>query len=624
MNCVLDDRMRYRGWRWRLAGHHRWIAPIGWGVISLTVSVQLASAAAPTGRAWIEQSNGYTRMLFDVQLKHSPEQGSREGLARFDAQISDPRLADDLVQRRELEAVLSTLKTARTQVTDKDVQEDLDILQRAFELQFRMDDFALEHLVTAFNPSEFVFEGIQALLDDQVPAGRRPAALVRLRKYSGLERGFTPYAELVKQRASEQLAKPGVFFPPKALLETQLDRNPNYLKGIPLLFKKYHLHGWEAAFTELKAQLLDYDAWVRANLLPKARTDFREPPEQYGLDLEQNGIDVPPAEIATRAHAAFDQDQAAMAPLAAQVAQANGLAPSDYRAVIAELKKHQITGTAIVPFYENRLHEIERIITNRALLTLPNRPAIIRLASAAETAQAPAPHMVGPPFLNNTGQRGEFALPLTMPASSGAKDDRYDDFTYDAVGWTIIAHEARPGHELQFDSMLEHGVSLARVRYALNSTNTEGWGLYAEYIMQPFEPAEAQLVTLQSRLLRDARAFLDPELQSGQITTAQAFEVLTRDIVLSHAFATEEVERYTLENPGQAVSYFYGYTQLLSLRKETETELGTKFNQQRFHDFVLGQGLLPPSLLRKAVLEDFVRPNCERLEGPQSTANSPK
>jgi uncharacterized protein (DUF885 family) len=229
-----------------------------------------------------------------------------------------------------------------------------------------------------------------------------------------------------------------------------------------------------------------------------------------------------------------------------------------------------------------------------------------RLASAAETAQAPAPHMVSPPFLNNTGQRGEFVLPLTMPSSSGAKDDRYDDFTYDAIGWAIIAHEARPGHELQFDSMLERGVSLARVRFALNSTNTEGWGLYAEYIMQPFEPAEAQLVTLQSRLLRDARAFLDPELQSGQITTVQAFEVLTEDVVLSHAFATEEIERYTLQNPGQAVSYFYGYTQLLSLRKETEAALGAKFNQLRFHDFVLGQGLLPPNLLRNAVLEDFV------------------
>jgi uncharacterized protein (DUF885 family) len=197
-------------------------------------------------------------------------------------------------------------------------------------------------------------------------------------------------------------------------------------------------------------------------------------------------------------------------------------------------------------------------------------------------------------------------LPLTMPGAGGAKDDRFDDFTYDAAAWTLTAHEARPGHELQFDSMLEHGISLARVRYAGNSSNTEGWALYAEYIMQSYEPLEGQLATLQSRLLRDARAFLDPELQSGKISTTQAFELLRNDVVLSHAFATEEIERFTLDSPGQAVSYFYGYTQLLALRKETEAALGTKFNQQRFHDFLLGQGLLPTYLLRKAVREDFV------------------
>lgn len=577
-----------------------------WGIVFLILSAQVASAAEPDGKAWVEQSNHYTRMLFDVQLRHSPEQGSTEGLARFDAQISDPRLADELVQRRELETVLNKLRTARTQVTDKNVQEDLDILQGAFELQFRMDDFAQAHLVSAFNPSESVFEGIKVLLDDQVPADRRPAALIRLRKYAGLEPGFAPYAELVKQRTKEQLAKPAVFFPPKTLLEHQLERNPDYLQGIPLLFKKYHLHGWETAFAKLNTQLLGYDTWVRVNLLQKARTDFREAPGEYALDLEQNGIDVSPTEIAAQAHAAFERDQAAMAPLAKQVARSNGFPSSDYRAVIAELKKRQITGAAIVPFYEKRLHEIEQIITTNALVTLPNRPLIIRLASAAETVQAPSPHMGGISFLNNTGQSGEFVLPLTMPSSNGDKEDRYDDFTYDAVGWTLAAHEARPGHELQFDSMLEHGVSLARMRYALNSTDTEGWALYAEYIMQPFEPAEAQLVTLQSRLLRDARAFLDPELQSGKITTAQAFKVLTEDVVLSHAFATEEIERYTLDSPGQAVSYFYGYTQLLALRKETEAALGAKFNQLRFHDFVIGQGLLTPSLLRKAVLEHFV------------------
>jgi hypothetical protein len=274
--------------------------------------------------------------------------------------------------------------------------------------------------------------------------------------------------------------------------------------------------------------------------------------------------------------------------------------------VIAELKKKQITGDAILPFYQGRLHEIEQIIAAKNLVTLPGRPAIIRLATAAETAQQPAPHMSPPPFLHNTGQRGEFVLPLNIPSNSGGAADEYDDFTFDAVSWTLTAHEARPGHELQFDSMVEHGVSLARALYAFNSTNAEGWGLYSEYIMQPYEPLEGQLLTLQLRLLRAARAFLDPELQSGAVTPGQAYAVLEKDVMLSHAFAKEEVERFTYRSPGQANSYFYGYTRLLSLRKETEQALGPKFDQKKFHDFILSQGLLPPDLMRKAVLEEFV------------------
>jgi uncharacterized protein (DUF885 family) len=119
-------------------------------------------------------------------------------------------------------------------------------------------------------------------------------------------------------------------------------------------------------------------------------------------------------------------------------------------------------------------------------------------------------------------------------------------------------------------------------------------------------PPEGQLVSLDYRLMRAARAFLDPELQAGKIQPADAFHVLEQDVVQSHAFALEEVERYTYRAPGQANSYFYGYTKLIALRKEAEAALGSKFNQQKFHDFILAQGLLPPDLMRKAVMEDFV------------------
>ena len=561
----------------------------------------------PADHAWIATSDRFTKMLVQVEMKHSPESGSRQGLAEYDELISQPTLADEDQERKEIQEVVAKFKAALPQQKQKEVAQDLEIMIRRIELQFQIEDYQRTHEVPFVNASQQVFLGLRILLDEQTPAERRPAAVMRIRRYAGLDPQFKSLTEILKQRVNEQMAKPGVLYPAKVEIETELGRNSNYLEGIAALCKDYKLANWEEPYNKLKSELVDYDAWIRTTVLPKARADFRLPPEEYALALQNYGIDIPPAEMAAMAHKGFNEIQEEMKPIAAQIAKERKLPSSDYRDVIRELKKQQLVGDAILPFYENRLKQIEEIITKQQIVSLPDRPARIRIASAAETAQQPAPHMVPPPFLHNTGQKGEFVLPLNIPAGPGqTSSQKYDDFTFDAAAWTLTAHEARPGHELQFDSMVEHGVSIARARYAFNSTNVEGWGLYSEYLIRPHMPLEGQLVSLDYRLLRAARAFLDPELQSGKVTPEEAKRVLEQDVVQSPAFAEEEVERYTYRAPGQANSYYYGFTKLVALRKDVEGTLGSKFNQKKYHDFILAQGLLPPDLLRKAVMEDFV------------------
>ena len=549
-------------------------------------------------------------MLIDVSLKHNPEFGSMQGLAQYDTKVAQPTLADEDAERSETAAVLAKIKLAGLSEQQPKAKEDIEIMIRRVNLRFREQDYQLTHEVPFYNASQHVFSGIRILLDDQTPVERHPAAVVRLREYAGVEPGYTPITEILKKRTEEQMAKPGVIYPARTEIETEMARNANYIEGIAALMKKQKQTGWEEPLAKLKQQLTAYDAWIRATVLPKARSDFREPPERYALDLEGYGIDIPPDQLTKMAHEAFVEIQGEMKDVAAQIAKERKLPSSDYRDVIHELKKQQLVGDAILPFYENRLKQIEQIIVGHQIVSLPTRPARIRIATAAETAQQPAPHMVPPPFIHNTGQRGEFVLPLNIPAGPDqTSSEKYDDFTFDAAAWTLTAHEARPGHELQFDSMLENGVSLARVRYAFNSTNAEGWGLYSEYLIEPYMPLEGQLISLQLRLQRAARAFLDPELQEGKVTPEDAFRVLEHDVCLSHAFAEEEVERFTYRMPGQANSYFYGYTRLISLRKETEKALaakGVKFDQKKYHDFILAQGLLPPDMLRQAVLDEFI------------------
>ena len=559
-------------------------------------------------KAWVARSNENTRVLLTLQAKFSPESAGQAGFEGVDDQVFDLKPGINERSRKATKEAVAELRKRLQAEKDPLVRQDLEILIKAGEDNIRGSLINEKYYIPYFNLPQAVFFGLRSLLDDQIPEERRKSALARLRKYAGAEPGYTPITKLAEDRARERLNKPGLLGPAKIEVEKNLATQASFIDGIAKLFDKYKIEGYQEPHAKLKQQFAAYEQFVRKEILPRARADFRLPAEDYAFTLEQVGVDIPPAELAAKAHAAFNQIQSEMKQVATQVAKEKGWSTTDYRDVIRQLKKQQIVGEAILPHYISRLKDLEEIIRRERLLTLPGRPARIRIASEAESASTPAPNMRPPRLVGNKGEQGEFVLPLNIPAPPGSKEEtqRFDDFTYSSASWTLTAHETRPGHELQFASMVEHGVSDARAVYAFNSTNVEGWGLYAEAIAKPFMPAEGQLVSLQARLQRAARAFLDPELQSGKVTPAEAKRVLMEDVVLSEAMANQEVERYTFRSPGQATSYFYGYTRLMELRTDVEKALGNKFNQQEFHDYILSQGLLPPNLLRKAVLERFV------------------
>lgn len=563
------------------------------------------AAMAQMPPEWVTRSNQNTQILIDIDSKYSPEDASENGVRGFDDQVTV--FTADLHQRVRADYLKARDLLNERLAAEKDplVKQDLEILIKSADESIRGGEANYNAFLPYYNVGRIVYSGIQGLLDEQVDAARRPAAVARLKKYTGLTKGYTPMTQMAEARFRERLQKGGLLGPPKEEIEKDLADTGKYTTGIGLLMEKFHQKDYQDAMARLKTQLDEYDAFLRREVLPKARTDFRLPSEIYQLRLENAGVDYTPAELEKIGHAGFTEIQNEMKPIAARIAEARKLPSSDYRDVIRVLKKEQLGPTDIMPHYQKRLAEIEDIVRKNRLVTLPSRPAIIRLASAAETARQPAPHMLPPPLLNNHGERGQFVLPMGT-SGAGGEALKYDDFTFEAASWTLISHEARPGHELQFDSMVERGVSLARALYAFNSTNVEGWGLYSEWFMLPYMPDEGKLISLQLRMLRAARAFLDPELQEGTVTPADAMRVLQDEVVLSKAFATEEVDRYTFRSPGQAVSYYDGYTRLVDLRKDAEKALGPKFDVMKFHDFILSQGLLPPDLLRKAVMEEFV------------------
>ncbi|HKV13239.1 MAG TPA: DUF885 domain-containing protein [Thermoanaerobaculia bacterium] len=577
------------------------------GLAAALILAALPAAAAPAPvPEWVQRSDENTQVLLEVLARFAPEGAGQLGVPGLDEQILD--LTPGFQERTRAATRKAADELRRRLAAEKDpaVRQDLQILIQSTEDNTRGDEMEDKYFLPYFNVTQVVFGGLQALLDDQVEASRRPAALVRLKKYTGMAPGTKPLAVLGEDYVRTKLSDPKLLGPFKDQVERDLATNQTVVAGIGELFQKYGIKGYEEPYAKLKEQLAAYDAFVRKEILPRARTDFRLPPEVYAESLKQVGVDMPVEELVGRAQVAFREIQNEMEALAPLVAKEKKIAATGYREVLRELKKRQIVGEAILPLYEERIRGLEEIIRREKIVTLPDRPMKFRLATEAESVRSPAPHMQPPRLIGNTGEMGEFVLPLRIPGPEGQKNLELDDFTYDAFSWPLTAHEGRPGHELQFASLVEKGVSKARAIFALNSVNVEGWGLYAEAEVRPYLPLDGQLATLQSRLARAARAILDPSLQKGTVTREEAMRILREEVGLSEGMALQEVQRYTFRSPGQATAYFCGYTRLMELRAEVERLLGPKFDRQKFHDFLLSQGTLPPSLLRQAVLEEFV------------------
>ena len=549
--------------------------------------------------AWVQKSNEAAKPLLEYIAKYNPESASSAGIDEADLAVID--LKPNLYERTKADGqkIIQGLQQKEATESDPNLRRDLEILVTAQKNSLETRQLNHELMLPFYDVGQIVFGGLQTLLDPRNSLDRQANAIVRLRRYAGQEAGVEPITELAKARTEEMLSNSNLVRPYVAQVNDAINDTQTYLDGIAELFRKAKLTGWEKAHSTLTQQLLSYKDWLQKEILPQARQTNPLPPAIYADNLRNDGVLIDPQTLMERARFEFIEIRDEMQTLAKVIADQEKLSSADYRDVIRSLKHRTIPADNLVPFYQHRLEQIERLVEKHNIVTLPRRPMIIRLASAAESAEEPAPHMNPPRLIGNHGEYGEFVIP-------NGKDGLDEDFVNEGESWTLTAHEARPGHDLQFTSMVDNGVSIARSIFADNSANVEGWAVYMEAVMEPYEPLDGQLFSLDDRLLRIARAFLDPMLNLGLMKTEEAKAFLMNEVALSESDAAGEVQRYTYRDPGQAAAYFYGYMTLRELRERTELALGAKYDEKAYHDFILLQGLLPLDLMTEAIEKEFI------------------
>jgi hypothetical protein len=196
----------------------------------------------------------------------------------------------------------------------------------------------------------------------------------------------------------------------------------------------------------------------------------------------------------------------------------------------------------------------------------------------------------GPSRLSDNGVR--WASPPSAQLGyfwlATAKDPRPD-----------TVHEGVPGHYFQMCLSWLHPDPIRRHYY--DSGANEGIGFYAEEMMLQAglfdDSPHTREIIYNFMRLRALRVEVDVKLALGSFTIAQAADYLAQHVPMDRKTAEGEASLFATD-PGQAISYQIGKTQILHFLADAKLAQGDRFSVRAFHDFLWKNGNVPIALQR--------------------------
>jgi uncharacterized protein (DUF885 family) len=159
------------------------------------------------------------------------------------------------------------------------------------------------------------------------------------------------------------------------------------------------------------------------------------------------------------------------------------------------------------------------------------------------------------------------------------------------------AHEAYPGHHLQFVTANQHPRKWRRL--FAHAVFYEGWTLWCEQMMVDLRIDRSPWLSVQQlhdALWRCHRILVDLRLQTGRYSYEQAVQHLQKHLGFTCARAEADVNWYTAA-PGVPMSYWLG--RLENERLHQRLMIGRGWSLRRFNDWLLSFGTVPQAWIEK-------------------------
>ena len=162
------------------------------------------------------------------------------------------------------------------------------------------------------------------------------------------------------------------------------------------------------------------------------------------------------------------------------------------------------------------------------------------------------------------------------------------------------AHEAYPGHHLQFCTANRHPSPVRR--WFAHSVFYEGWTLWCEQMAVDYgvnQDETARLNLLHDALWRAHRILVDCGLHAGELTYEGAVKHLMKHVGFTRGRAEGDVNWYTAA-PTVPMSYLIGKMEVVRLKRRKVDEGG--WSLKRFNDWLLSFGTVPQRWLEQSGL----------------------
>ena len=429
-----------------------------------------------------------------------------------------------------------------------------------------------------------------------------------------MSRNFAPAPDRLRSVIAREKLIPRVFQsarenlknPPQIYTQVALEQLPGivsfFQNDVPKAFQTVSDAALVAEFKKTNEAVIGalnaYQTYLKSDLLPRSRGDFRIGAETYRKKLLYGEmVDIPLDRLLEIGYQDLHRNQEMFKRVAAQIDPRR--TPQQ---ILDELERDHPPAAKLLDTFRGVLGGLRDYIQQRHIVTIPSQvlpiveetPPFMRALTTA-SMDTPGPY-------EEVAKEAFFNVTLPDPGWASKEVEEYlEGFNRGTVISTAV-HEVYPGHYTQF-LWLQRVPTKARKLLGCSS-NAEGWAHYTEQMMLDegygSGDPKLRLGQLQDALLRDARYIAGIQMHTGKMTIDQARDFFVNEGYQVRPVADKEAKRGT-SDPTYLV-YTLGKLEILKLREDYKNLKGSKFSLQEFHDAFVAQGTPPIKIVRRALL----------------------